>query len=564
MNITRPIAALRTAALIASSLACGLGFGIWDLGSSNAQAAQPTSPRLLVILVADQFRADYLDRYQHRWRAGIRTLLDEGARFTRAEYPYLYPTTCAGHATIATGGLPRTHGLVLNRWWQRDEHRVISCTADDDAPLVSYGGAGGSGSSAKRLLLPTVADALRSQRPAARVVALSLKSRSAIPLGGIAPTVVTWFDEIARAFVTSRAFAPAPVPAVRDFIARDAPESDLGRTWTLSDGAETYRFDDVGVGERPKSGWTSLFPHPLRGGAGVHPSTIDGHTADAQFFDRWQKSPYSDAYLGRMAASLVDDLQLGQREVTDYLGVSFSALDLMAHDFGPDSREVEDLLIRLDVTIGALIDRLDARVGRDNYVIALTADHGGAPTPEQSGGGRIANEDLEQVVEQTLVAKWGAPAQLPYVAFVGSGSVFLGDGMFDRLLADPTAMREVTRALEGVPGIMRVLRRDGLSDAGDDMLRRAAAGHFPDRSPDLMVVPRRHWVVEIRGENEATNHGSPHDYDRRVPLLLRGYRIQNGRYGDRVSPADIAPTLAHLAGLSMPRVEGRLLVEAVR
>lgn len=533
----------------------------WDL------AAQSTPPRLLVILVADQFRADYLDRYRHRWKAGIRTLLDEGARFTHTEYPYLYPTTCAGHATIATGALPRTHGIVLNRWWQRDERRSIACTADDDAEIVSYGGSGGAagaGSSARHLLVPTIPDALRRQQPASRAVALSLKPRSAIPLGGAAPTAVTWFDETARAFVTSRAFAAAPVPAVADFIARDAPEGDLGRTWTLSDRPETYRFDDIGAGERPKSGWTSLFPHPLGGGSGIDASAGGGPDPGAQFFDRWQKSPYSDAYLGRMAATLVDSFQLGQRDATDYLAVSFSALDLLAHDFGPDSREVEDLLIRLDVTIGALIDRLDARIGRDNYVIAVTADHGGAPTPEQSGGGHVANEDLGQVAEQTLIARWGAPSQTPYVAYVGSGSLFLADGVFDRLRADPTAMRSVTRALEDVPGVMRVLRRDTLSGEADAMLRLAAAGYFPERSADLQVVPRRHWVVELRAENEATNHGSPHDYDRRVPLLLRGHRIQPGRYGDRASAADIAPTLAHLAGISIPAADGRILIEAVR
>jgi predicted AlkP superfamily pyrophosphatase or phosphodiesterase len=517
-----------------------------------------------VILVADQFRADYLDRYQHRWRAGIRTLLDEGARFTRAEYPYLYPTTCAGHATIATGALPRTHGIVLNRWWQREERRAVACTSDDDASIVSYGGAGGAGSSAKRLRVPTVAELLQRHLPAARVVALSLKSRSAIPLAGTTPTVVTWFEENARAFVTSRAFAPSPVPAVRDFIARDPPEGDLGRTWTLSDRGETYRFGDLGIGERPKSGWTSMFPHPLGGTAGNSSEDGGPTAADAQFFDRWQKSPYSDAYLGRMAASLVDDLQLGQRDATDYLAVSFSALDLLAHDFGPDSREVEDLLIRLDLTIGALIDRLDARVGRDNYVIALTADHGGAPMPERSGGGHIANEDLGQVVEQTLIALWGEPSQTPYVVYVGSGSLFLADGVFDRLRADASAMRSVTRALEDVPGVMRVLRRDSLSDEDDAMARRAAAGSYPDRSGDLLVVPRRHWVLELRTENEATNHGSPHDYDRRIPLLLRGHRIRAGRYDGRVSPADIAPTLAHLAGVSMPSADGRVLTEAVR
>ena len=530
-----------------------LGPGSWEL--TRAQA-QPSTPRLLVLLVVDQFRADYLDRYQHRWRRGFRTLLDEGASFTRAEYTYFSTSTCAGHTTIATGALPRTHGIVLNRWWHRDEKLVLNCTEDASAPHVSYGAPAAAGSGPKRIAVPTLADELRLQQPGSRVVTISLKPRAAIPLAGRGGDAVVWFDEAGLTFVTSRAFAAEPVAAVRAFMTREPPERDLGRSWTLQEPDETYRYTDLGIGERPKAGWTSLFPHALIGKT---------KAPDARFFGRWEQTPFSDAYLGRMADALIDDFQLGQRNVTDYLAISFSALDNVGHDFGPESREIEDLLIRLDATIGAVLQKLDARVGRDNYLVVLTADHGVASVPEQSGGGHIASEDLQQLLERMLIDRWGPPAQPPYVPYVGSGAVYFADGIFDRLRKDAAAMQGVMRTLLSVPGMMRVLRSDQLSERSNDPLVRAAAGgYMPGRSGDLLLVPRRNWVIELRDDNDATTHGTFHDYDRRVPLLARGHRVRQGRYTDPASPADVAPTLAHVAGVMLRHAEGRVLREAIR
>jgi predicted AlkP superfamily pyrophosphatase or phosphodiesterase len=297
-----------------------------------------------------------------------------------------------------------------------------------------------------------------------------------------------------------------------------------------------------------------VFPHPIVGADGP----------DTQFFDRWQKSPFSDAYLARLAAALVEDLDLGQRETTDYLAVSFSALDLLGHDFGPETREVEDLLIRLDATLGALLAHLDAQIGRDRYVVALTADHGVAPTPEPAGGGRIATEDVQQLLEQTLVAAWGDQPQAAYVPYVTAGSVYFGPGVYERLLTDAAAMEAVMRTLREVPGVDRVLRRDEIGHVDDDLARAAAAGFMEGRSGDLFLVPKRHWVIELRAENEATTHGTVHDYDRRVPILLRGQGVRPGRYSARVTPADIAPTLAYLAGVTLARADGRVLMDAVR
>ncbi len=516
--------------------------------------AQAGRPRLLVVIVVDQLRAGELDLYQKRWRGGFRTLLEQGAHFPQAEYPYLHTATCAGHATIATGALPRRHGIVLNRWWDRAAGRSLTCTDDADSPQVSYGAPSTVGHSARRLLTPTLSDTLRRAQPGARVVSLALKPRSATMLAGHGGDAVSWFDDQVRAFVTARAYSAAPVASVARFIAADTPGTRTDLVWALRDMAESYRHVDLEPTERPKAGWTTIFPHAIAGANGP----------DAQYFDRWQKSPFADRYLGDLAAALSDDLQLGRRDVTDYLAISFSALDLMGHDFGPASREVEDLLRHLDDTLGRLLEHLDATVGRDGYVVALTSDHGSAPIPEQVAGGRIASEDVQQLLEQTLAGHWG-PAARPYIAWVGPGSIYFGTGIYERLRGDAAAMSVVHGALLSVPGIARVLRSESVTaDAGDPIVRAAAAGVVPDRSGDLLLVTKRHWIFELRSEYDGTNHGTFHDYDRRVPVLLRGPGIRAGRYRQRASPMDVAPTLAHVAGVLLPDVDGRVLTEALR
>ena len=522
---------------------------------SLAAPAAQQSPRLIVIVVADQFRADYLTTFAARWRAGLRTLVTEGAVFRRAEYPYRHTDTCAGHFTIGTGTQPRTHGMVADLWWDAESRRSIECTDDDKARPVTYGLASKLGKSGRRLLVPTLADELRSQQPGARVVALSLKSRSAIGLAGHAGDAVTWFEETlgVGSFMTSTAFSPRPVAAVRSFIQRDSFEKEFGQLWTLRDSPDQYRFPDAGVGERPRNPRIGLFPHATKG---LTDSRNDK-------FLLWRESPLSDAYLGRMAISLVDAFALGQRQATDFLGVGFSSTDTVGHAFGPESREIEDTIARLDDAIGALIAHLDAKVGRANYVLAFSADHGVAPIPLASGGGRVAGDDVRERIDDVLTRHFGKPSARWTVT--GGGQPKLADGAMAKLLAQPAILAEVTRAVESLPGVDRLLRSDTLSeDSRDPMIRAAALSHMSGRSGDFVVITKPNWTMTTRNGADGTTHSSPHDYDRQVPVILLGGGINAGRYDRATTPADIAPTLAQIAQVRMPKAEGRVLQEALK
>ncbi|HEX5107555.1 MAG TPA: alkaline phosphatase family protein [Vicinamibacterales bacterium] len=522
------------------------------------RAAQTSAaPRLVVIVVVDQMRADYLETFRSSWRGGLKKLLGDGAYFEHAEYPYMNTVTCAGHATIGTGTFPHTHGMVLNGWYDRERKASVACTDDADARHISYGREARSGNSARLLLAPTLADEMRGQRPGTRVVTLALKPRSAIGLAGHAGTAVTWVDDAAAAFVTSRAFGDDLVPPVADFLKRDPFDADAKKTWTLRDDISSYRYPDASVGARPQQSRTGLFPHRIGGAKGT----------EAPFFTLWQASPFADAYLERMAESLITSFRLGQGETTDFLGVSFSALDLVGHAFGPESREIEDHLRRLDDTIGALIAVLDQKIGQGRWVLGFSSDHGVAPIAVTTGGGRITTDDVRDRIEETLITRYGPRNEKEgnYVVSVTFNYVYLAPGIFDRLKNDPATYAEVEKAVLGVPGMERLLRSDRLSDSsGDRAVRAAALSYLPARSGDIILVGKPNWYFSPRGDGAGTTHGTAHPYDRRVPVILLGHGIKAGRYAEVASPADIAPTLAHVIGVQLPKAEGRVLREALK
>jgi predicted AlkP superfamily pyrophosphatase or phosphodiesterase len=389
------------------------------------------------------------------------------------------------------------------------------------------------------------------------VVTLSLKARSAIGLAGHGGTAVTWVDDGAAHFVTSRAYGADLVGPMYEFLRRDPFDADAKKMWTLRDDPATYRYRDATVGARPQQSRTGLFPHRIGGAKGT----------EAPFFTLWQASPYSDAYLERMAEAMIDAFALGQRDTTDFLGVSLSALDLVGHAYGPESREIEDHLRRLDDTIGALMATLDRKVGRDNWVLGFSSDHGVAPIAVTTGGGRVATDDIRDRIEETLITRYGRRNEKEgnYVSSVTFNYVYLAPGIFDRIRADAPTYDEIERGLLEVPGMDRVLRADRLSDTSSDRVVRAAAlSHVPARSGDLILVSKPNWYFGPRGDAAGTTHGTAHPYDRRVPVILLGRGIKAGRLTQAATPADIAPTMAQVMGVKLPKAEGRVLREALK
>jgi predicted AlkP superfamily pyrophosphatase or phosphodiesterase len=262
---------------------------------------------------------------------------------------------------------------------------------------------------------------------------------------------------------------------------------------------------------------------------------------------------------------MVDAFQLGARDATDFLGVGFSASDAVGHPFGAASRELEDTVARQDDVLGALIRHLDAKVGRERYVLALSADHGVSDVPVVRGTGRVASEDVRERIEEILIARFGAPPANTRYVVAGSDFIRFAYGIFDRIVADATLLPAIERAVTSIPGVDRVLRKDRLSERSPDPIVRAAAlSNFEGRSGELIIVPKPYWPLGGRAVGEAGSHGAPYDYDQRVPIILFGSGIKPGRYERPATPADIAPTLARVAGAKMSKAEGRVLAEALK
>jgi predicted AlkP superfamily pyrophosphatase or phosphodiesterase len=501
-------------------------------------------------------RGDYIDRFKDDWTGGLHRMVTTGAWFTHAAFPYLTTVTCAGHATVATGAFPAAHGIFQNVWYDRVNDRMAACTDDATVKPISYGRKPGEPESAGFLLLPTFAETMHAERNS-RVVSMSVKARSAIMLAGHGGEAVTWLNRSIDTWQTSTAFTPGAVPEVKAFLDANPIEADYGRIWMRQLPAERYHQDDNGSGESPPRGWTSMFPHVLKGGAG---ST----KADEDFYNQWERSPFPDVYLGKMAAALVESMKLGTGNQTDVLTISFSSPDLVGHAFGPGSQEVQDMYAHLDLTIGTLLTRLDELLGRNQYVIALSADHGVTEIPEQlkargRDSGRFDTRGLTDLLERRTQFALG-PGR--HVARVSGNDVYFAPGAYTQLTATG-AIDGVVTTLAAQPGVARVYRGEELQrsrQSDDPTLRAAALSYVPGRSGDLVIVPKPGWMFTAAG----TTHGSANYDDQHVPILLFGRGIKPGRYAQPVTPADVAPTLAQLCGIKLAKADGRALHVALQ
>ena len=533
---------LRGRTAIATVLAAVTAIALVVHGFPAAATGQD-SPRLLVILVVDQFRGDYAEMYGQQWSRGLRRLWDGGAVFTEAAYSFGRTTTCGGHATITTGTFPATHGVIDNSWFDRASGQSVYCTQDPSARPVSAGVAVSGAHGPAQLLAPTIGDALvLLSAGKSRVVAISPKVRSAVMLAGRGgPNTLAVWSENSGSWWTSSAYRSDRWPEVVDYV-RAHPLAATYQTWTTLLAPSAYRFADDAPGEiNPR-----VFPHPVRAPG------------------EWSRSPASDTYVGDLAIALTDKLRLGQGDAIDVLALGFSALDVIGHDYGPHSHEVQDTLARLDVTIGRLLDALDRTVGPTRYVMALSSDHGVSALPEQAGlhgftAGRVGAGDVRQATDKALAETFG-PGN--YVVGVYGTNVYFVPAVANRILSSGEARKAVTAALERLPAIERTYWRDDLlstSPTNDAMLASLRRSYHPERSADLIVLPKPHWLLRA----DDADHGTPHQYDTHVPLVFYGTGIKAGRHSTAATPADLAPTLASIAGITLPRIDGQNLTGVV-
>lgn len=536
----------------------------WPTSLSSGKATAETRwphPRLILLLVIDQFRADYLTRFESRFlppdsggrTGGFRYLMTHGAYYPAGQFELLQSMTCPGHATISTGAYPDLMGITINSWFDWKTGKPTYCVED---PSMREVGAPETdphaGTSPRNLIADTFGDELKNAGYPSRVVSVALKDRAAILLGGHRADLALWFDRDAYRWVSSQYYLPSG--KLPDWVnaLNSEVESAVRKAGNTS---MVWKPEGKGTGfsdERPGA----PFVHRFRPGS---PETL--------------ASPYGVSLTVDAAERAFDQYNLGRGPGTDVLTVSFSSHDMVGHEFGPNSREMEEMTVQEDAGIAELLDHVGKAIpgGLSPVAIVLTADHGivGNPdylTPRRFPSGRINPVEVTSLIEKALGRRFGRPGRTPWVLYSNDLQFYLNHALIraKRLSLD-TVQAEAKSAVATEPWALRVFTASDIEQGriSDDLLwRQARHGYVPGRSGDLVVVPRPYFFA---GVGHGVNHHTGFSYDRTVPIILSGEWFRPVVLSNRADVVDIAPTLSFLSGTVPPDLsEGRVLSEAFR
>jgi predicted AlkP superfamily pyrophosphatase or phosphodiesterase len=547
-------------------------------GTFAVDALADEKPRLILQITVDQLRGDLPTRYRDELgEGGFRYLLEHGIHYDNAHHTHANTETIVGHTTLATGANPAAHGMVGNLWFDRASGKTVYNIEDPDYSILTEGAdvdadteidptqkaASSDGRSPRTILTSTFGDELAILTAGrAKVFGVSIKDRGAVSMAGHAGKAF-WFSKSAGQFVTSNYYYDKYPDWVVDWNAKGLPQSYSGKSWELLNPIETYLFGghDDQDWEPDFAGFGRTFPHPL--------STAE----DKYFTTLLTLSPAGDQITADFAKTLIDREGLGDDDVTDFLGVSFSVTDYVGHFFGPSSLESEDNLLQLDRTLADLFAYVDAEIGLDRTLIVLSADHG---APEAPGylkslgipAGYVEPDKWDTVpAVERIKTKFGITGQLiegydhPYLN--------LAADVRNNEAIDQTALETaIAKELVGFDGVAYAVPSSRLREGSlpDNALTRAILNNYhPDRSGDIHVVfsPNR-FINDMDGLSVTVTHGSPWRYDTYVPIIFAGYGINPEVVSRRVHTTDVAITLATIAGTSPPSgTAGEVLLEVL-
>jgi predicted AlkP superfamily pyrophosphatase or phosphodiesterase len=510
-------------------------------------AAAASRPRLVVFISVDQMRADYLDRFRPLFTAGLKRLVEQGAVFTNAFYRHACTETGPGHSVLMSGRSPRSSGIVGNMWYDRTLRQRVNVVDDPAVRLV--GSNRGRAASPAYFNAFTVGDVLKAVSPGSKVVGVSFKDRAAILPAGRRADAAYWYQAIDGRFVTSSWYADRAPGWLDAWNERRVADRYAGHVWDrlLPDPASYLRYagEDAVQGEFDNK--DIVFPHAMRG---APPSS--------EYYDNLRRTPFADEMLLDFALAAMKGHDLGSDDATDVLTVSFSATDVIGHTYGPDSQEEMDNLLRLDRTLGRLFDAAEKRAGAGRVLFVLSADHGSMPLVEllkaRGVDARRADAaELAHPVEVALAARF--PGKTGLIADADPMEYVLDQDAITRQgLKREDVEQTIRQALLSTGLVEAVYTRAelmGPRPADDPFFDRHQRAFYASRSGDLVARLRRY--VYLGGFVGGTGHGTPHDYDRHVPIVFMGPGIHPGRRDVDTGPEDIAWALGRLLGLDYPQ-----------
>ena len=537
------------------------------LATSAVAAETREPPRLVLQITVDALRGDLPGRYAHVFgEGGFRYLMERGVRYTNAHYQHANTETIVGHVSLATGTVPAAHGMVGNVWFDREEGRLAYNIEDPDHHLLSAGAAVDQateidptqkaakvdGRSPASILSSTFSDELAAHYGGrSKIFGVSVKDRGAVSLAGHAGKAF-WFSKASGGFVTSSYYYDHYPDWVNTWNGRKPAQAYAGTSWELMFDASRYLFGNADDREYETNfpGFGRTFPHAY------------GAADDRYFTTRLTLSPAGDELTLDFAKALIDNEQLGQDAVPDYLAVSFSSTDYVGHLFGASSLESEDNLARLDRTLADLLKHVDEKVGLERTLIVLSADHG---QPEVPGYLHELGIEDAQYFDTDALDRRPAIAALKKRFGIAEGLVeaffqpyvYLNRELIRSKGLDQAEVEAAVAAeLAKFDGVAAAVSSTALRNASlpDTLLMRTILRNFhPKRSGDIYVVFEPNvFINDFDGLSVASTHGSPWRYDTFVPVIFAGAGLQPRTVSRPVTPYDVAPTLANYLGVKPP------------
>lgn len=531
------------------------------VAADKTAVVKDSKPKLVVVLVVDGLPQEQIVRYRDQFgEGGLRRMLDQGAWYSQAHQAHGVTLTAVGHSAVLTGAYPYQHGIIANEWVDKNTLEQMYCTEDKAHTYIGEETKKGAGTSPANLRVATVGDELRyATGNQSKVVTVSGKDRGAILLAGKTGTAYMYMSKTGR-FASSTYYMQQHPAWVTKYHEGNPQNRFYGQAWKplLPDSAYKNDVPDNMVATEDKG-------MPITYGS-------SSGKEDAEYYGKLLTGPFVDEMTLDFARAAIEGEQLGSNPagVTDMLGISLSSHDYVNHAFGPESRMSHDHLQRLDRMLAKFFSYLDKKVGLNNTIVLLTADHGFPNVPEisktmQRDAGRVDGKALVDDVNQVLlkkfgvdklVSKWSGPTMLLNYALIEEKNLKAAD------VENAASAFLLTR-----PGIAQVFTRTQLEQGA---LPDTRLGKLMQRawhrqiSGDLMLVAKPYWY--FGSGKSGTSHGSPYAYDTNVPLMIMGAPwIRPGYYSQYAEVVDIAPTLAHILQLRpTAAADGRVLTEALK
>ena len=522
----------------------------------RAAAAKPQNsyPKLIIGLVVDQMRWDFLYRFNNLYSAdGFRRLMKEGYSCENTMIPYVPTYTAPGHTCIYTGSVPAIHGIVGNNWYNSSAKKKVYCTDDDTAQTVGSSTKAGKMSPAN-LWATTITDELRlSNNFQSKVIGIGLKDRGAILPAGHTANAAYWYDDKVGKWITSNYYSNKLPTWVNDFNDKDWPSFYMAKDWTTLLSTDKYGQsspDYADYEDTIKGEGSVIFPHKL--------SQIKTDKLEA-----FKTTPFASTYTFDFAKVAIENEELGKNSVPDFLTVSISSTDYIGHTFGPNSVETEDAYLRLDKDIVSFLQYLDRKFGKGNYLFFLTADHGVAHVPgfmkqHKIPAGALDDKDIEEAmnkaVEQKFQINKGIAKVMNYQIYLSDAAKEKGEEIKKFIIQELKKENAVSTAFD--------LEELAETTLAQPLKERIANGYASSRSGDIQFVFKPGY---FDGRPKGTTHGLWNPYDAHIPLLFFGWKVKSGKLLRETYMTDIAPTLAAMLQIQMPSgCVGHVIPEVIK